>query len=326
MNVDSRIENNGRVRYIDIAKGIGILLVVWYHIATPVDNLLNLFFMPLFFFLSGVCFNTEISFREFIAKKSRRLLVPLIIGAALGTLLEILVYDFATFDKTMKSGFYNFWLVGNVPLWFLLTLFYTMIIVLTIEQSIRNIAVKYAIYAAISAAGFILSQLHYKNTLFIGQALLILPFFLAGYCGKNLLSRLNWANGFILLASLALLAYKGFDGIERTNIHQFVFHKYYYSSILLGFAGVYTVLWLSRTLSNHFKLGWLQLLGRSTMYILVLHYLIVHPLLPYFDDCKDNPYKYAISFILAIVVSSICASIPKLKSSVIRAIETIKAT
>ncbi|MDE7136696.1 MAG: acyltransferase [Muribaculaceae bacterium] len=314
MNADNRIGEDGRIRYIDLAKGIGILLVVWYHIATPVDNLLNLFFMPLFFFLSGVCFNTGITLSDFFTKKSKRLLFPLIIGAALGILLEIFVYNFATYDSSIKSGFYNFWLVGNVPLWFLLTLFYTMTIVMLIEKSIRRQSLKLFIYAVLSAIGFSLSQLHIKNTLFLGHSLLILPFFIAGYCSKNILAKHNWANNIILIICLALLAYKGFDGIERTNIHQFVFHKFYYSSILLGFAGVYTILWLSHNLSRHFELNWLQLLGRSTMYILVLHYLIVHPLLPYFFDSKEHPYKYAISFILAVIVSTFCASIPKLKS------------
>ena len=54
----------GRVEYVDIAKGIGILLVVWFHF--PILNDLNYFnewggwittfYMVLFFILSGLFF------------------------------------------------------------------------------------------------------------------------------------------------------------------------------------------------------------------------------------------------------------------------------
>ena len=66
MNVESRIRN--RVEWVDIAKGIGILLVLFNHVITAyvrrignVDLLSSLpvtviasFFMPLFFYLSGL--------------------------------------------------------------------------------------------------------------------------------------------------------------------------------------------------------------------------------------------------------------------------------
>lgn len=309
-------QSASRLDYIDVAKGIGIILVVWYHIATPVDNLLNLFFMPLFFFLSGVCFRTEMSAGEFLRKKGKRLLLPLCIGCLLGAALEVTVYQMANYHRTIESGFYNFWMVGNVPLWFLPTLFYTMAMVYTVENRIKRPYLKLAIYLLLSGAGFALSSAHCKNTLFIGQSLLVVPFFTAGYYCKSLLAGMKWKNYLILAAALLLLCYKGFDGIERTNIHQFIFQRFYYSSLLLGFAGIYAVLWISTEISKRFDASMLKTLGRSTMYILVLHYLIVHPMLPYFEDSVEHPYKYAISFAMALALSAICSSVPRLLSYV----------
>ena len=48
-----------RISYIDIAKGIGIFLVIWGHIilSGPAYNIIYAFHMPLFFFLSGFVFS-----------------------------------------------------------------------------------------------------------------------------------------------------------------------------------------------------------------------------------------------------------------------------
>ncbi|MGN0524124.1 MAG: acyltransferase family protein [Eubacterium sp.] len=79
-----------RIEWIDIAKGIGIILVVTAHTQMPSyslfdgnNNILRLliysFHMPLFFFLSGMCFKTDgITFKEFLTKKIKTKLKVLI--------------------------------------------------------------------------------------------------------------------------------------------------------------------------------------------------------------------------------------------------------
>lgn len=51
---------NNRLEYIDIAKGIGILLVVFGHssLVLHIENIwIHSFHMPLFFIITGMCFN-----------------------------------------------------------------------------------------------------------------------------------------------------------------------------------------------------------------------------------------------------------------------------
>lgn len=43
---------------VDIAKGIGILLVVYGHLKNPFNPFIYAFHMPLFFFLSGFLLKT----------------------------------------------------------------------------------------------------------------------------------------------------------------------------------------------------------------------------------------------------------------------------
>ena len=62
---------------IDIAKGIGIILVVWAHAKGPYSSYINQFHMPFFFFISGLLYRSnDISCFEYIKRKCKSLLAP----------------------------------------------------------------------------------------------------------------------------------------------------------------------------------------------------------------------------------------------------------
>ena len=72
-----------RIHYIDIAKGIGILLVVLGHndlnaYHPMLHRFIYAFHMPLFFFLSGIFFNPERPFKTLVKKRFEGLIKPLI--------------------------------------------------------------------------------------------------------------------------------------------------------------------------------------------------------------------------------------------------------
>ena len=72
-----------RFDYIDIAKGLGILMVVWAHIMVTgwSHRLIYAFHMPLFFFLSGMLFQRHKypSLISFVGRRAKRLLLPYVI-------------------------------------------------------------------------------------------------------------------------------------------------------------------------------------------------------------------------------------------------------
>ncbi|MDK1081250.1 MAG: acyltransferase family protein [Anaerolineae bacterium] len=122
-----------RIGYIDIAKGIGILLVVLAHsdlalISAYLHKFIYSFHVPLFFFLSGYFFNAEVPLQLFIKKRFNAILKPYLftilliylafvsftkmsIGRALGRILK----------SMYATGEYIEW----IPLWFLPSLFVT---------------------------------------------------------------------------------------------------------------------------------------------------------------------------------------------------------
>lgn len=53
-------EQTKRIEALDVAKGIGIILVIIGHLSSSyLHDWIYSFHMPLFFIISGICFKTE---------------------------------------------------------------------------------------------------------------------------------------------------------------------------------------------------------------------------------------------------------------------------
>lgn len=101
-----------RKEWIDIAKGIGILLVVFGHSIGYLDDAGNRFIlsfhMPLFFFLSGLCARrSNGEFVPFLKKKVRTLLVPQMLLGIINCLSIIVFFPWKELDVIkMFTGWY----------------------------------------------------------------------------------------------------------------------------------------------------------------------------------------------------------------------------
>ena len=66
-----------RIEWIDVAKGIGILLVAATHVfGGSIAKYSEWFYMPLFFFLSGYLYVPAEEWHRFVTKRARHLLLP----------------------------------------------------------------------------------------------------------------------------------------------------------------------------------------------------------------------------------------------------------
>ena len=77
-------QENRRIEFIDLTKGLCIMLVVMMHVGGAFDGLatgpvLSSFTMPLYFFVSGLFFKSYEGFGGFLARKVDKLLVPFLI-------------------------------------------------------------------------------------------------------------------------------------------------------------------------------------------------------------------------------------------------------
>jgi fucose 4-O-acetylase-like acetyltransferase len=144
---------------IDVAKGIGILLVVFAHIFEGiVTDIIYLFHMPLFFYLSGSTFsltNNKYGIKYGIVKRMKSLLIPYFIFSVLSFFywwkIESIfrpIHDSPIFDGKIGElsmplqQFINIFVskasgsafIYNSPLWFLTCLFVSIVCYTVIKK------------------------------------------------------------------------------------------------------------------------------------------------------------------------------------------------
>lgn len=145
----SSLNANKRIAEIDVAKGIGILLVVFAHVNyTPfLLKYIYSFHMPMFFILSGFVFDRKkyLSFIDFLKRRITSLICPYILFTAISILFECVIFiygnGFSTdVMKTVGNGIKNALLSRgsadffNAPLWFVLCLFVVEIVYFFISK------------------------------------------------------------------------------------------------------------------------------------------------------------------------------------------------
>lgn len=119
-----------RIEFIDLAKGICIILVVLLHIV-PSANIPELRFIriPLYFILSGLFFKDYGSFRNFLKKKVNNILIPFLFFYVVSYLIYYIIRLFVpNLYIANASGILDVFTQRNLfngPLWFLLCLFWT---------------------------------------------------------------------------------------------------------------------------------------------------------------------------------------------------------
>jgi len=168
-----------RIVYIDIAKGIGILLVVLAHsdlalVSPYLHQFIYSFHVPLFFFLSGYFFNVKTPIGIFAKKRFNAILKPYLFtllliylasisftGMSLGTAL-------GRFIKSMyATGEYIEW----IPLWFLPSLFVTSLfsyfVYRLLLNLIKNRTIRWLILLGLQALGALLVDAFYPFSISI---------------------------------------------------------------------------------------------------------------------------------------------------------------
>ena len=163
-------ENKRRLNYIDIAKGILILMVIYGHtgnlaVASSVNNeVINFipettffkpFIMPAFFVIAGLCSNYNKSFREFLVSNAKALLIPAVLLLFVRMAVRfVLTGTFSTLEWggiTSKSAIFNFGYWN----WFLTALFFTKLLFYALLHVIKSFKVRLAIILLIHVLGVV---------------------------------------------------------------------------------------------------------------------------------------------------------------------------
>jgi len=177
----SVVIKSNREGAFDIARGIGILLMVMGHtgFGMEFDKIIHTFHMPLFFFFSGYFFRPtkHNNFLSYLFHQINVLLIPYIIFAFFYLGLHYLYtgeFSIKYFILSLVTPNQNRINVAGA-LWFLMSLFSAKIIYYILLKSIRSFCVQSLVIIAISIVSMSLRQnYHVKLCLCLDSAMSML--------------------------------------------------------------------------------------------------------------------------------------------------------
>lgn len=309
-----------RIDFVDLTKGVCIILVVMGHIGGSFDQLdqhsiLSCFRMPLYFFISGIFFKSYEGLFSFCLKKINKLIIPFIFFYVSAFLLKYIVWKIApgifhlpVSWKELLFVFQGHALIkSNPPIWFLIALFNCNILFYLIHF-LRNkhLPVMFAITIIIGCIGFYLGKVQIVLPLYIDVAMTALPFYVAGFWVRRynfFLYPSHRFDKFIPLFVLVALVFMCFTattpGMRTNNYPGNIFQTY-----LAAFAGIFIILLICKKIK---KINIISYLGRYSIITLSIHAPILHFLGPLIARYVHNGWMQAI--VILLLTLSICIAL-----------------
>ena len=285
-------EQKSRIDFFDLAKGICIFLVVFFHVMnyyeidmTETCNMIKSMSLPSFFFLSGCFFKTHSGFGDFLKRKVNKLLIPFIFWFLFASLFlpwvlarcGVVLFPKFQSIKDILIGF----VYGKFPngaIWFLLCLFWVNImfyVISIIANKFRNPQVVIITLSVLAGlVGVTLGAFHIRIPFFMDSAFTSLPFFIFGYLvyRHSPIVETNKCDKWIPMILVVLLIllfflspYYSLKYNQRVNYQSFLF------IYLCGFAGALTIVLLSKWIK---RLTVFNYWGRYSIMILVSHCMV----------------------------------------------------
>ena len=191
------MDKNSRKAYIDRAKGIGILMVIYGHCVTGENVFVAWqcsFFMPLFFLCSGLCYSTPKS----LGQNARKILIPYYFWGAIGGVISLgfaVLRDTVGLDQLKDLGSYlagmSMW---NYPLWFLVAFFvckcvFDGIMALSVNKEYIRVAIAIGAFVFGLCLAFVRHKYNFFFPFRADIGLVMVPFMLIGFYSKQIVER-----------------------------------------------------------------------------------------------------------------------------------------
>lgn len=318
MNQNNNIYTKERVRYIDISKGILILLLIIHHLGAATSKIgmqsrydyiiscwqpiFTVFFMPCFFLISGYCSNFSRGYKDFICKIIRQLIIPYVVFTIILNLsicVEKNNFGVDTFVKPITT-------VPNTSLWFILSLIFSKIILyIMICCKFKNVAI-ICISIFLLFLGVLLNQFDITPNYFTYHNCLISVFFVVmGWYLKNNISRYQkflkycqYLYPVLFILSLGLFKYilhihipRYAAGIDVDILSIPIF-------ILLSISGSLFLINISKKIDKN---AILEYFGKNSLIIYALHFITLK-LLAKSLLCSDSLALFIGSLIIIYII------------------------
>lgn len=311
---------------MDIAKGIGILIIVFGHswfVASSLDllyPLLAVFILPLFFFLSGVFFKPEQPFVEMAVRKADALLKPFFFTM----LVYILIRDLLRGQALLPDiGGVLYASVDTIPwqaLWFLPHFWVAILFGWVMLRLMQHLGLSLAMSCVVITLQLMLGiwtlPWFWQVPVTVGGQTWTMPglpfsidvtlisstYFIFGYLLRDVLRR-HQSSLLTLLGAMALFAVVFIYSWDTMDLAQRRYDHWLWTS-LLAVIGVYVcwalagVMMVSGLLTRA-----MTYIGQSTLILLIFHGEIQHKTVDLMERFGLHPLLSAsIGLVVAVVV------------------------
>lgn len=309
---------NNRIEYIDTAKAILILCLLYGHYLLNarvqgvcddtivcMQRLVKLyaaFFMQSFFIITGFCSSFKTPFGAFLMKNVKTILIP---GITL-TVLNRWLYGVMPGRPLPSSHSALDWLIDGGP-WFIMALFEAKILFYFISR--LKIGSQVAICSVLYLAALGLDRwTSTPNILFFKHTLLMLPWLFWGYyCKSNKVQIDRYLPSCAAIGSLTLFAefFIGFpmpilDNSIGVTIKTFPIH------ILNVIGGTSAVIWVAKRINTN---SFFATFGKGTLLVYLTNEFIIKSIIlvlsPIYCLCGDYfqfTFFHIISYLLIVAV------------------------
>lgn len=316
------MQQKERLNWLDYAKAIGMVLVVYGH-ASGGDffkDWLYSFHMPLFFFLAGITMKgKEISYCVYIKKRVKQLLIPWTAYMFLDFAYQLFGILFLNKEVDMLHKMIGIFVQirgtdYSTGSWFIPLLFGVEVLVGGIIRSSKKQQSVYVILLAI--IGFLYAE-------FVGVVLpwgvdvipVIVPYVYIGYCYKVKCKEPITTNSIlrIFIIVLALMFNVGANLINITILGtQVDMYTMSYGNPILYYmsalAGVILIVYLCKGFLQKRDITFLKWIGKNTLHIYCLHSYIIligKKICNYIQQFIDIP-NIIFYFVLAMSTMVVC--------------------
>ncbi len=276
-----------REQYFDIAKGIGIILVVIGHIEyVPLEirQYIVTFHMPLFFVIGGMLMyltgEAGKPLKELLPKKLKRIMLPYLIFSIIFPMIGVAYYivtgsqvadSFATYLPNLLVGLSC---TGISVLWFLPALFFGELIVLVLVKFSKKILweiISIAVLVGIWTIGYFNNAM----SLVIWRALYCSLFVLAGFLICPLINRLKTMPVILLICATVYYIVLYFTGLVNgiVDLHYIILGNkvlYFFNAMLGSVATIFLAVFLEyinfKPVNNLFSFY-----GKNSLIVMITH-------------------------------------------------------
>lgn len=289
-----------RLTWIDYARGIAIILVVYRHsfegikqsgldvqpyIFLEYANILFFSFrMPLFFIVSGIFITLSLQKRglaKFIETKAKVILYPYFLWGALQLSIQIFFSDYTNYHPTLRSFLDLFYQPRELAqFWYLLALFNVTVLYVIAKTKLKLSITTNIILGLVM---FYASTIVFQKSINIGFLSDILHNYIFIAIGDAVSKQITNRNNFKYFESWKILALlfipfmlsQVFFLVQNLNggVPKYMFVEYYRPIwfLFISLIGCLFIINLSFVLQKYKLVSWLHVLGKHSLYIYVAH-------------------------------------------------------